>query len=211
MLEPINKEWLLARAGDPQDGVTRVFASVIEAAARGAIQPPNLGMGLAWDSFAELLERYFPGVAKELRGAGAAAWSEGCAPLRASEFDDLVALLLDHRSDAAEATEWLAYAIASGCMGGNHLYQDMGLPDRQALSSLLQRHFASLYEKNTGNMKWKKFFYKQLCDRAEIRACSAPSCQVCNDYKNCFGPEDDSGLTTLSVISQRGPGTTPGH
>jgi len=76
-------------------------------------------------------------------------------------------------------------------LGGNHLYQDMGLPDRQALSALLERHFTALYLKNVGNMKWKKFFYKQLCDRAEVKLCPAPSCQVCNDYRNCFGPEED--------------------
>lgn len=205
MAEPFSKDWLLERAHDPQDGVTRVFASVVDAAARAAIQPPNLGMGLAWEKFAELIGRYFPGAAGAIRSAGPAAWSMGCAPLRASEFDDLVALLLEHRANAAESTEWLAYAIASGCMGGNHLYQDMGLPHRQALSTLLQNHFTRLYEKNSGNMKWKKFLYKQLCERAEIRACSAPSCQVCQDYQNCFGPEDDSGLARLSAIVRAVP------
>jgi len=42
-----------------------------------------------------------------------------------------------------------------------------------------------------------------LCDRAEVRACSAPSCQVCVDYQKCFGPEDDSGLGALAVASGR--------
>jgi hypothetical protein len=109
------------------------------------------------------------------------------------EFDELVQLLLDHRSDDAEQTEWLAYAVASGCMGGDHLYQDMGLPDRQALSDLMARHFGTLMAKNSANMKWKKFLYKQLCDRAE----------VCSDYQKCFGPEDDRGLGALAVASGR--------
>jgi len=84
-------------------------------------------------------------------------------------------------ADDGEQTEWLAYAIASACTGDNHLYEDMGLANRQALADLLNRHFTALFVKNIGNMKWKKFFYKQLCDRAEVKACSAPSCQVCND------------------------------
>ncbi|MBI5462931.1 MAG: nitrogen fixation protein NifQ [Gammaproteobacteria bacterium] len=124
--------------------------------------------------------------------------------VRTDEFDDLLRLLLDHRADAGEQTEWLAYAVASGCMGGNHLYQDMGLPDRQALSDLLNRHFTALFVKNAGNMKWKKFFYKQLCDRADVKACSAPSCQVCVDFDACFGPEDDSGLATLAQLENLG-------
>ena len=66
----------------------------------------------------------------------------------------------------------------------------MGLTGRQALSDLLQQNFTALHDKNVGNMKWKKFFYKQLCERAEVNLCKAPSCQVCADYRSCFGPEE---------------------
>ncbi len=111
-------------------------------------------------------------------------------------------LLPAHGGDAGESTEWLAYAIASACMGANHLYQDMGLPTRQALSDLLWQHFPALYAKNSDNMKWKKFFYKQLCDRAQVQVCKAPSCQVCTDFDACFGPEDDSGFAALARLGQ---------
>ena len=114
----------------------------------------------------------------------------GCAALRADEYEDVLALLLEYRNDGSAETTWLAGAVAAACMGDNHLWQDLGLANRQELSDLLQTHFPLLYAKNTGNMKWKKFFYKQLCERAEIRACRAPSCAVCADYKACFGPED---------------------
>ena len=40
------------------------------------------------------------------------------------------------------------------------------------------------------DMKWKKFFYKQLCQTEGIHTCRAPSCEVCADYQACFGPED---------------------
>jgi nitrogen fixation protein NifQ len=39
-------------------------------------------------------------------------------------------------------------------------------------------------------MKWKKFFYKQLCEREGVNACKAPSCAACDDYSKCFGSED---------------------
>lgn len=112
------------------------------------------------------------------------------APADVDEFDDLLDMLLDHRCDDGEDTRWLACAIATACFGNNHLWQDMGLPNRAMLSELLRRHFAALYDKNAGDMKWKKFFYKQLCERMRVQVCKAPSCGVCVDYALCFGPED---------------------
>ena len=189
-LNLISYDWLLARARNPEDGLTRAFAGVIQAAGKGVIQPPNLGMGLTRDKFAELLECYFPGSSREICvNRFQEIYADYVSPL-ASEFDDMVALLLEHRSDDAECNEWLAYAVASGCMGSDHLYHDMGLPDRHTLSALLERYFTALYLKNVHNMKWKKFFYKQLCDRAEVTTCPARNCQSCIDYHNCFAPEE---------------------
>jgi nitrogen fixation protein NifQ len=45
-------------------------------------------------------------------------------------------------------------------------------------------------------MRWKKFFYLKLCERAEIRACRAPSCGVCKMQVECFGSEE----APLSVV-----------
>ncbi|OGU24165.1 MAG: hypothetical protein A2580_14495 [Hydrogenophilales bacterium RIFOXYD1_FULL_62_11] len=208
----MRREWLdydllMRHARDSDDVLAQTFARVIMAAARGTIAAPGVGMGLDRVRFGALVACYFPGADVELFGAACdpAAPCADCTPVPTDEFDDLVQLLLEHRSDESEQTEWLAYAIASGCMGGDHLYQDMGLPNREALSTLLARHFATLKAKNSANMKWKKFLYKQLCDRAEVRTCSAPSCQVCDEYQNCFGTEDDTGMARLSAISQRGP------
>ena len=114
----------------------------------------------------------------------------GCPSLRADEYDDLLQLMLDHRSDSGDETLWLASVVAAACLGGNHLWQDLGLGNRQELSDLLKTRFPALYARNTGNMKWKKFFYKQLCERADVNACRAPSCAVCDDYAQCFAAED---------------------
>lgn len=108
------------------------------------------------------------------------------------EFDDIIELLMDHRCDDSEATRDLVVFIATACMDANHLWQDMGLPDRASLNELMQTNFPALAAKNTGNMKWKKFFYKQLCKRADIFICKSPTCGVCTDYNHCFGPEDAS-------------------
>lgn len=197
----LDHESLMRSCLDPSDGLTKAIAGTLAAAAAGTIQAPDQALGLDRKRFSALLARFFPTLSEGRCPIGC----EGCRPLRNEEFDDLVSLLLEHRSHPGEEVDWLAHAIASACMGGNHLYQDMGLPNRQALSSLLQRYFAPLFEKNSGNMKWKKFFYKQLCDQAQVKVCQAPSCQVCDDFTNCFGPEDVSFPLQLAIAAGRVP------
>lgn len=106
------------------------------------------------------------------------------------EFDDLVALLLDHRATADDRERWLACAIATAAMGENHLWQDVGLPNRAVLSALMRAHFPTLAALNVNDMKWKKFFYRQLCERAGVLICKSPHCADCCDFRLCFGPED---------------------
>lgn len=121
---------------------------------------------------------------------------------RDDEVEDLQSLLLAHA--AGPGRELLAGAVARGCLGENHLWQDLGLPQRQSLSRLLEEHFPRLWEKNSGNMRWKKFFYLQLCEQAEIRACRAPSCGVCAHMQECFGSEEGSPLAPLAQSAASG-------
>ncbi|WP_043116503.1 nitrogen fixation protein NifQ, partial [Pseudacidovorax intermedius] len=106
---------------------------------------------------------------------------------------DIVALLLDHLSPTAGPAEdgrAVAHALACASLGDNHLWQDLFLPSRRELSALIGGWFPTLAARNTGDMKWKKFFYKQLCEREEVFVCKSPSCGVCSDHGLCFGPED---------------------
>ena len=82
----------------------------------------------------------------------------------------------------------MAHVVAVGCMGQDHLWQDLGLTDRSELNALMRRNFPSLAARNVKDMKWKRFLYKQLCEAEGIYACRAPSCEVCTDYHVCFGP-----------------------
>ena len=163
---------LMAAARDPQDIATLALGGVLS---RFRLQR------LRHDDIDRLFGRYFPGVPVHAEMP--------CRALQDTEFDDLLGLLLEHRRDDAEDTQWIAHAIVSACAGENHLWEDMGLPNRDTLSQLIRRYFPTLFYKNALNLKWKKFFYKQLCDRAEVRLCKAPSCGVCSDYAACFGGE----------------------
>jgi nitrogen fixation protein NifQ len=75
-------------------------------------------------------------------------------------------------------------------MRPDHLWQDLGLFDRSELNRLLARHFPSLHAGNTANMKWKKYFYRKLCEAEGFVLCTAPSCAQCTDFAACFGAED---------------------
>ena len=109
---------------------------------------------------------------------------------RMLEKEDLVNLLKHYaRADAPE-TDWMIAIIVAGCLGSDHLWQDLGLWSRPQLSALLHYNFPELAAKNNKDMKWKKFLYKQLCEAEGIYLCRAPSCEVCIDYPKCFGAEE---------------------
>ncbi len=111
---------------------------------------------------------------------------------RDDEVQDLMALLAEHahprHAGSRECLE-LATTVAVACLGDNHLWQDLQLPSRAELSALMQHWFPALVAKNGADMKWKKFLYKQLCEREELFICKAPSCAVCCDRGLCFGSE----------------------
>ena len=111
---------------------------------------------------------------------------------RDDEVADVRSLLLDFADPAAGSPDEIAQVaetIALACLGDNHLWQDLQLPSRTELSALMAHWFPALKARNSGDMKWKKFLYKQLCEREEVFICKAPSCAVCTDQPVCFGPE----------------------
>ncbi len=117
--------------------------------------------------------------------------------LRDDEVADVRQLLLDHADPAAGTPEAIADTaewVAVACLGDNHLWQDLRFASRAELSALMRRWFPALVAKNRHDMKWKKFLYKQLCEREELFICKAPSCAVCSDRPVCFGPEDGTPL-----------------
>lgn len=166
-------------AGLPNDDL---FARMLVSQAAGTgVLPP--GLGLAPADFGALLARHFPSS-----GPLGLAGGPGLDPVRGPERDDLVGLILEGRAGRDLSEAWMADIVAAGCMGGDHLWQDLGLWSRQDLSRLMQGNFPGLAARNDRDMKWKKFLYRQICDKEGIRACPAPTCQVCIDYAKCFHP-----------------------
>jgi nitrogen fixation protein NifQ len=183
---------------DPADAViatddafdTHVLASILAVAIsedgrlaeRAGLDPADL---------AELLRQRFPISAHAVTG-----W---CA-CEVVAIDDEVAmlseLLLSHRSTAGDESRWLASMVARRAMESSHLWEDLGLRDRSELSRLLGRHFAPLAARNTRDMRWKRFFYRMLCEDDGLVMCTTPVCAHCADFDMCFG--DESGESRMA-------------
>ncbi|RKR31491.1 MULTISPECIES: nitrogen fixation protein NifQ [Paraburkholderia] len=145
--------------------------------------------GLDADQTRRMLARWFPGAGPAL---GLTCVLSPATMPRDDELEDLVALLNHHadpRAGPADEANCVAHALACASLGQNHLWQDLLLPSRRELSALISHWFPRLAAKNMRDMKWKKFFYKQLCEREGLFICKAPSCGVCSDHAHCFGAE----------------------
>ncbi|ANJ66237.1 hypothetical protein A9404_01575 [Halothiobacillus diazotrophicus] len=207
---------------DAQEDVyeAHIFAQCISHNARCDNESLSAAMGLSQTKFRMLINRYFARVLDDkpidrcikehlnlCTGLDYSCQCENLASdtpssrVRDEEMNDLKLLLLDHSSSYGEHVDWITSMIAAACLRDNHLWQDLGLACREELNQLLSRYFPILYNKNTGNMKWKKFLYKQLCELGEVSVCLAPSCAVCIEYAACFGPEDATDWSQPTVTA----------
>ncbi len=109
--------------------------------------------------------------------------------MRRDEWSELRALLLANRAEDNVITSLLADIVAAGCLGGDHLWRDLGFNNRAQLGDLMKINFRPLFLANHADMKWKKFFYKQLCEQEGGYVCRSPTCEQCAAYDDCFGPE----------------------
>jgi nitrogen fixation protein NifQ len=159
------------------------WARMLASRATGFGEMPER-LGLAPRQFDKLMARHFPDTDPSPFLAGPSP-----DPEREQERQELRALIMTHCVEPGEEHEWFADALASGCMGGTHLWHDLGLWSRKDVTAIIEHNFPALKAKNDRDMKWKKFLYKQLCLQEGIYICRSPSCEVCDDYKNCFSPD----------------------
>lgn len=106
----IDHRRLMAGARNPADVATQAFGGVLARFRIRGLEAPDL---------ARLLSRYFPDADEVWVNAPDADDQAGCSALCVEEFEDLLMLLREHRSEDSEETGWLAHAIA-------------GLPGRQS-------------------------------------------------------------------------------
>lgn len=143
-------------------------------------------LGLEPDQYKQLTNTFFQGCTLPEQAVSGSQLDFS----RMLEKEDLVNLLKNYGSPDRPEMDWMIAIIVAGCLGSDHLWQDLGLWSRTQLSAMLQYNFPELAAKNDRDMKWKKFLYKQLCEAEGLYLCRAPSCQVCIDYPKCYGPEE---------------------
>ena len=164
---------------------------IINSQRQGKTALPN-GLGLSDENVIKL-ENLFKLQGKDISlsvGGDAEDLRQQLLEMRQDEWLDIKTLLVEHINTQSETSKLMAEVVAAACLGGEHLWRDLGLLDRAALSDLLTENFTSLAKRNDKDMKWKKFFYKQLCEQEGGYVCRAPSCSECAAYADCFGPED---------------------
>ena len=150
-------------------------------------------LGISGKALRGAIGHYFPCMMSHLEASGL-----DCEILVEDEEQSLRMLLHRSRSTAAPLSSLLATIVARRAMRPNHLWQDLGLTNRNELSDLMSRHFAPLALRNKQDMKWKKFFYRIICRDDGYRLCVAPSCSECIDFHGCFG--DESGESLLARV-----------
>lgn len=106
-------------------------------------------------------------------------------------------LLRRNLSTARESSRWLAAIIARRALEGGHLWEDLGLPDRPTLRLVMERHFAPLAARNR-NMRWKRFFYRCLCEEEGMSHCTSPTCCDCPEVAVCFEPDSAEQMMALA-------------
>ncbi|MFN2189308.1 MAG: nitrogen fixation protein NifQ [Candidatus Promineifilaceae bacterium] len=180
-LEQVFSRLMIARRGDANE---ETLARILASWSQGMGSMPQW-LGLGEEEYQRMMRYHFPNIdTRTISGAD----TQGDMT-RGAELQDLRTLLMENRSGHSDSESWMAEIVTAGCMGSDHLWQDLGLWNRADLSKLMWRDFAPLAQLNDKDMKWKKFLYKQLCDAEGIYTCRAPSCEVCLDYDNCFGSE----------------------
>ncbi|GAA0295630.1 nitrogen fixation protein NifQ [Rhodovulum strictum] len=189
--------WLIGGAapgGDTFD--THVLAAILALAIAegGASGRLCAHAGLDQDALRALAGMVFPGCM-----AGLDRMARLPPPAAETEQTSLRDLLLAHATGERPLETQLAAMIARRAMEPDHLWQDLGLRHRGELTALLDRHFAPLARQNTDNMKWKRFFYRKLCEDEGFVLCAAPVCTACNDFETCFGEE--TGEARLARIA----------
>ncbi|MBR8298452.1 nitrogen fixation protein NifQ [Burkholderia cenocepacia] len=146
-------------------------------------------LGLPPDQFAGLLARQFP----HLRSVDTVALTSTIAPLplpatHSAFVATLHARLMDDANPAVarDDADCLAAIIAHACLRPDHLWRDLGLDGRDAVSAMLARFFPALAARNVAHLRWKKFLAQEVAASLGVPPGPAPGCPGCEDFGFCF-------------------------
>jgi nitrogen fixation protein NifQ len=177
-------QWLIGKHDDFEAHVLASILALSIAEAAASDRPVRDMAG--YDGMPSVLVSLFPHAVEVL--------SLGVEVARGDDERCLYDLLCRGTTHNSPLGTLLAGMIARRAQRPNHLWQDLGLRNRNELSRLMDTYFAPLARRNTADMKWKKFFFRLICRDAAYTLCTAPSCGECCDYDGCFDGEAGESL-----------------
>ncbi len=180
----------------PMTALNRViFSKIIQAQLTGRAALPH-GLGLEntvyldllkdinHDPLFELEEQWRGPSFKSLRDRSQII--ENLNNMRLAERNSLVDLLFNISNVSVPYAIQSAIIVATACLSPSHLWKTLGLLSREELASWLSHNFPDLVAQNDKNMRWKRFFYLQLCKSEGDYVCRSPSCESCTSYRECY-------------------------
>lgn len=184
---PVYQALMTSRSpGQDSEEDRHLFACLLAVASEDA-RGPAAALGLNKRDLDAMLHRYFPAAAQAFCARYLSPDAEPLPEQNAAVLSILLAHLPQHSDRVAlQASTWLARVLAARAALPGHLWVAMGLTERPQLSAAIGRHLPSLAAANHQNMRWKRYLYKQLCERSGGVMCKAPNCGACSDYALCF-------------------------
>ncbi|MDN7492858.1 nitrogen fixation protein NifQ [Burkholderia sp. AU45274] len=177
---------LLSAAASADTPDARLFGALVAARARRN----ELGLlGLSRRQLAGLLTRQFPHLpAAEVAALAPTAATAVLPSTHAAFVITLHTRLMNDANPAADRDDagCLASIIAHACLRPDHLWRDLGLDGRDAVSAMLDRYFPALAARNVAHLRWKKFLAQEVAASLDVPPGPAPGCPGCEDFGFCF-------------------------
>ena len=166
----------------------RALAGVLRGAQEGELPLFTWTLGLPQNQLLPTLSSAFP-QAPDLLPLQADQYAR-LLNLVPERFHALHELLSAHHDRARRepSGHWLPRVVAAACFGERHLWQDLGLSDREQVRTLFLTEFPSLGLRNTRGLRWKRFIFLELGARLGLPELLPPGCRRCDAQEACLGP-----------------------
>ena len=177
---------LLSAAASADTPDARLFGALVAARAR---RNELVLLGLSRRQLAGLLTRQFPHLpAAEVAALAPTAATAVLPSTHAAFVTTLHTRLMNDANPAADRDDagCLASIVAHACLRPDHLWRDLGLDGRDAVSAMLDRYFPELAARNVAHLRWKKFLAQEVAAALDVPPGPAPGCPGCEDFGFCF-------------------------
>ncbi len=165
-----------------------LFACLLTVAGREPYETAQ-ALGLEREELAAIKQCFFPEWDADKGSAWIASATETFPEIN-TDVRDLLRSQATSEDDSPPISFWLSKILAARAALPGHLWVAMGLFERPQLSAAIRRHLPSVFAANDKNMRWKRFFFKQVCDMNGGTLCKSPNCGECSDYALCFAAEE---------------------